>query len=39
MGRLADKSTEEELVEALRAREAELTPTTTSPSTDAAPQR
>ena len=39
MGRLADKSTEEELVEALRAREAELTPTSTSPSTDAAPQR
>ena len=33
MGRLADKSTEEELVEALRARDAALTPP------DAAPQR
>ncbi|SFB75542.1 TRAP-type mannitol/chloroaromatic compound transport system, small permease component [Polaromonas sp. OV174] len=40
MGRLADKSTEEELVEALRARDAALAPLpTTSPSADAAPQR
>jgi TRAP-type mannitol/chloroaromatic compound transport system permease small subunit len=40
MGRLADKTTEEEMAEALRAREAALTPPlTTSPSVDAAPQR
>lgn len=40
MGRLTDKSSEEELVEALRARDAEVTPSATmSPSADAAPQR
>jgi TRAP-type mannitol/chloroaromatic compound transport system permease small subunit len=40
MGRLADKSSEEELAEALRAREADTTPVAPfSPSVDAAPQR
>jgi TRAP-type mannitol/chloroaromatic compound transport system permease small subunit len=40
MGRLADKSSEEELAEALRARESDTTPVAPfSPSVDAAPQR